>query len=188
MFRANILKELINPCEAQQLNKKLVDKRERITQTHDLCKLVTGFRLVDIKSQNVPQSTPQSNPRYKFSCRCWDDWHFGVVKTNVDLGNITYVYLLILPSASCHQNQSKLVFSTTSSDSHFKSFITATTYNLISHKINAINLVCMSRQINFDFIRLQIPNLNHQKKSKTGWNIITKEKVTEPLECCPYSH
>lgn len=44
-------------------------------------------------------------------------------------------------------------------DSHFDSFVPTTTDNLIRHKINTIDFICVARKVRFDLIRLEVPDL-----------------------------
>ena len=49
---------------------------------------------------------------------------------------------------------------TRDNDSHLHSSITTTAHNFISHKIYAIYLIRMARQVRLELVSLQIPNLN----------------------------
>lgn len=48
---------------------------------------------------------------------------------------------------------------------HFDHPITASADNLICYKINTVHLVCVTRKVRFNLVRLEIPNLYDSLRS-----------------------
>lgn len=42
---------------------------------------------------------------------------------------------------------------------HLHGLVATTTYNLVRHEVDAVDFVRVTRQVDFDFVRLQIPDL-----------------------------
>ena len=62
-------------------------------------------------------------------------------------------------SSSSYKQISNVTRGSTMHDSHFDSFVPTTTDNLIRHKINTIDFICVARKVRFDLICLEVPDL-----------------------------
>jgi hypothetical protein len=58
-------------------------------------------------------------------------------------------------------------------DSHLHSLVTASAYHLVRHKVDAVHLVGMTRQIDPDLVRLEVPEL--ETSNRFSWRTIKQE-------------